>query len=108
MNENLNKNDENSIFEEFKGTIGKWGISNQVGEKSELTKIFNGDGNTVCAIYTKPFTETEKKANALLISKAPEMLEMLIECEQRLSIETNSQCDFVNKVKELIKQATQL
>lgn len=101
---NLEQNNETPKFGEFKG---KWGISTEVGEKTELTKIFNKHGHTVCAIYTKPFTKEEKRANAQLISKAPEMLEML----NNLLSESKKgwRFEFPEKeVEQLIKEATEL
>lgn len=102
---------------EFKGTKGKWSYA-----------VFSGDNN--CTIYalgnkclvsmlpkdfsmcTKEETEKEKKEqryNALLISKAPEMLEFLTQlryaCENGLIQDLEELGESTNK---LIKSATEL
>lgn len=86
---------------EFKGTKEKWysvefaGFINiQDGEFYEDKNIldFEDVGSDIA------------KANALLISKAPEMLEMLKECYTYLPYEGVMR----KKVKQLIKEATEL
>jgi hypothetical protein len=90
---------------EFKGTKGKWEIDkNDVRVNEEI--IITAYGFNVKGKYTH--TE-ETKANALLISKAPEMLEMLKELRNAILSE-----DYVRMLansqlaKELIKEATEL
>ena len=82
---------------EFKGTKGKWfnGIGTEIISMSGQVKVSKVSGSNY----------EEAKANALLISKAPEMLEMLINLTENYYI----CCHIAQKeVKELIKQATEL
>jgi hypothetical protein len=84
----------------FKGSEGKW-IMHPIGEA--VTTI---DGKFVC-LTTKPgiaVTE-EKKYNALLISKAPEMLGAIIKAKHTLRDVYG--CD-VTDLENLIKEATTL
>lgn len=80
---------------EFKGTKGKWiNSSNAVHDEK---------GKCVCITYEN------RRANALLISKAPEMLEMLQRIENILTydtIEPNSPLQ--EEIYNLIKKATEL
>ena len=80
---------------EFKGTKGEWYINrfgNVVSENEEVA-------------YMPSLTEKEhKKANALLISKAPEMLKML----EYLSKHIVNESSVNDKIKNLIKEATEL
>lgn len=96
---------ENSM--EFKGTKGKWIVEDGKEIMCNNNLISTGYGFMVKNRYT--VTE-ESRANALLISKAPEMLEMLIGFVERW--------DFVNphlfhnaeieQARQLIKEATEL
>ena len=87
---------------EFKGTKGNW----------ELKKLTNRIiiGNSIADVWgfdahINSEVKEEMEANALLISKAPEILWMLQKCERTLrevyEVETT-------EIKELIKQATDL
>lgn len=96
---------------EFKGTKGKWvtdyhctdrqfiNISSE--EKGIVARSFYGD--------IEPILDQEEcKANALLISKSPEMLEML-----KLTLELWGSDSYLgshhyDKIKQLIKEATTL
>lgn len=62
---------------EFKGTQGKWLQKFEGCEPSRV--IRSDDGNKEVAQVYRYNSESEQKANALLISKAPEMLEILQE-----------------------------
>lgn len=101
---------------EFKGTKGKWIIKDRVGYiQSENT----GESITCwtgVAVSNYSLKEIEYKANSLLISKAPEMLEAL---QMQIDSLDLSNFDFYNKygfnVSELtekqrllIKEATTL
>ena len=79
---------------EFKGTKGKWyrGIGTVVVSMSSQIKVSNALG----------LTYEEAKANALLISKAPEMLHMLKDIKDYLGSDKRSE------VEQLIKEATEL
>lgn len=88
---------------EFKGTKGKWykGLTNDV--KQVGTKKVIAD----CCFFDND--RAIEEANALLISKAPEMLEMLHRIENILTydtIEPNSPLQ--EEIYNLIKQATEI
>lgn len=79
---------------EFKGTKGKW--------KVLYDRVATLEGEiTICKI--EQYNE-EDKADALLISKSPEMLEML----QYLNKKGGLGLDVHNKLQQLIKEATEL
>lgn len=92
---------------EFKGTKGKWIVREEKSSNGFINidlpnkRFFTFYGEL--KKINDPFTE-ETKANALLISKAPEMLEML---EIILQSE-NTPIVHRKKVKQLIKEATEL
>lgn len=82
---------------EFKGTKGKWELSENGGV------YVTSNIGMICDLVT---SSKEDKANALLISKAPEMLEMLKKCKimcDHLNIHHVS-----NELNALIKEATEL
>ena len=80
---------------EFKGTKGKW----SVGRNSQGYNSFHI--NSKYLIISK----NEELANMRLISKAPEMLEMLIKCENTLR--EVYECD-TKDIQNLIKSATEI
>jgi hypothetical protein len=90
---------------EFKGTKGKWFKMN-ASRISVPFIIFNENDETIFHCYRE-----EAEANALLISKAPEMLEMLkwftneFKDVYHQGTEIN---DMVLQAKQLIKEATEL
>lgn len=85
---------------EFKGTKEKWIADNDL--------IFAEDYfQTHIAVIPDTYNEEIKKANALLISKAPEMLQMLIELTSDNTWE-NTWNDKKKKAKQLIKEATEI
>jgi len=93
---------------EFKGTKGKWHkvkINNYLG-------VISGEGVLIAELdyicdKTNYLTPTPKATeyNALLISKAPEMLEMLIEVSKH---HQGGHSEIGFKIKQLIKQATEI
>jgi hypothetical protein len=94
---------------EFKFTKGKWEI-NPIASMNircnNLTVANSSQGQN-------GENEIEEKHNALLISKAPEMLEMLQKCRTQLILCTlldkSGQCsEMVEKIEQLIKEATEL
>jgi hypothetical protein len=92
---------------EFRGTKGEWITETFTSENGrETTIVCNTDYNserTDIHIRFSAIEETEKetnKANALLISKSPEMLEML---ERVLTAKFTTA-----EIKQLIKEATEL
>ena len=91
---------------EFKGTKGKWGVE----ENPYYMDVRFGStvryGTISLHLYQENLTDISKsdenKANAVLISKAPEMLEMLE------LLTTYYSADNIEKAKQLIKEATTL
>lgn len=86
---------------EFKGTKGKWEFLNTELADFHLTTV-------ICEKEVIAHINSEKSnriANALLISKAPEMLEMLKEISNDRLWGTD---DDFNKLEQLIKEATEL
>ena len=107
---------------EFKGTKGKWDIDSSSDSRVKLVGglidvwIYRNSGD---------IDIMEAKANAQLISKAPEMLEMLKEakrviCSMKLSMWVHPDCsegsefydmattgeETEDKIEQLIKEAT--
>jgi hypothetical protein len=78
---------------EFKGTKGKW----EVKKGEVLNGVYSGK-EPICICHGG-----NKVENALLISKAPEMLDMLRVCQQ-----TTSNIHIYAEIAQLIKQATEL
>ena len=73
---------------EFKGTKGKWRVFTNVHKECDGGEwgwvgldTFNSKSINKCSIH---WSGDEAKANALLISKAPEMLEMLKKCKEAI------------------------
>jgi hypothetical protein len=99
---------------EFRGTTGEWKTDTYTSENGrETTIVCNTDYNserTDIHIRFSAIEETEKqtnRANALLISKAPEMLEMLEKV--RFYAEFDSmRLDLYDGIEQLIKEATEL
>ena len=85
---------------EFKGTKGKW-----VAEKSEVVRYASAGSispywQQICSFVA---SGKEAKANAQLISKAPEMLEVL----QSLENDNGAIPKFMwDKIQSVIKEAT--
>jgi uncharacterized protein YwgA len=96
---------------EFKGTWEEWKTYTYISENGRETTIvqninYKGERTDIHVRFSA-IEETEKetnKANALLISKAPKMLEMLIE----LSFICNLSDEKQREVNKLIKEATEL
>lgn len=92
---------------EFKGTKDKWILRENKStimseEKCLIARVFDGKGNAL--LTDKSQSDIIVEANALLISKAPEMLEMLIDILEQENISQSAHDEIV----ELIKQATEL
>ena len=89
---------------EFKGTKGKWylKIVKDYGV-NVFSKIKKGN-KKICTLYSKWYgAEQTQQANALLISKAPEMLEMLTYLYANDLLKDNA-----DEVLKLIKESTEL
>ena len=115
---------------EFKGTKGKWNY--EKGTYLENTIFFsfnNGEIIKVSNINDNDEATEETKYNALLISRAPEMLEKLSEIVNILDIKCTDGCvnktwgdfqngngedvgleidKFIKDTEQLIKEATEL
>ena len=101
---------------EFKGTKGKWYVSQPNG-KSICAETDNPLGYEVVVVQDGFMSKYDQKAkaNALLASKAPEMFEML----SHISCNTDQICndsgmgyiidyDDMDRLRALIKEATEL
>ncbi|WP_312922561.1 hypothetical protein [Empedobacter brevis] len=90
----------------FKGTKGDWKYyKNNDGTDSFTVSTQDGRGIFVSSFNNNTY---EREANALLISKAPEMLKMLQEV-YKLQCDGEANDKHVRKrILELIKQATEL
>lgn len=83
---------------EFKGTKNNW-------RKTTEGVIFNNEDLAIAIICFHDIKEQEQKANALLISKAPEMLEML----KKIYFGNDYKNPKLHmEIKQLIKEATEL
>ena len=99
---------------EFKGTKGKWIVGGKETDGIYVSSIHpqNRDICTVWLYYTCFLEHQEAKANALLISKAPEMLEMLQKIVLMTDVCEGTFKDFRERynleIKQLIKEATEI
>lgn len=98
---------------EFKGTKGKWLMTHPKGSNGFLYVGLRPNEGNIATCYTVDADSArfrnvtiETKANALLISKAPEMLEMLKEVKSRLK--GNGFPSLTAKIEQLIKEATEI
>ena len=108
---------------EFKGTKGKWKIKDI---KSPFETTINSSEYRIAEVkhfggknFNDPI-EKEAKANALLISKAPEMLEMLKyftafpdedfeeDMDKHISFPMTVDARKIKEAKQLIKEVTEL
>ncbi len=87
---------------EFKGTKGKW----KVNKNSTTLSTDDKKDFITCWIF-QPEKE-EAKANALLISKAPEMLEMLKDIYSKYQEKGHLLDVSPSAIEQLIKEATEL
>ena len=100
---------------EFKGTKGKWRLvtndgSHLFGGLDNYNKIVAGCGYYDINEPNLGFSISGyiSKENSLLISKAPEMLEMLKLLIYRLDENDLSDLSATKRAKQLIKEATEL
>ena len=102
-----NNNKKNNKNMEFNGTKGEWIYENSLQMFSGYRQIFSEQGILIHKSENKKgLGEIEIEANALLISKAPEMLEMLKRISYNLK---NEECPFDDfEIDNLIKEATEL
>lgn len=89
----------------FKGTKGKWHW-----HYNKYDECYQVNAEKIVAMTF--YVSDEDKSNALLISKAPEMLEMLENCFDmfdKLRPATEEEIrEMKNNIKQLIKEATEL
>jgi hypothetical protein len=91
---------------EFKGTKGKWEINPKASRNVRCNNLTIAN----CSSGQNGENEIEEKANALLISKAPEMLEILKELISAFegdNLELYQQIR-IEKAKKLIKESTKI
>ena len=93
---------------EFKGTKGKWKLSTSITYGRQMVDLGEFKGSVDVWCHTgDSMTKEEAQANALLISKAPEMLEALL-----ITIEELEDADTLQNHRDylcrLIKEATEI
>jgi len=98
---------------EFKGTKGNWTLSSHENINGRMLFVVQNDGfdskPNDLMIHITSFSEIEtQKANALLISKAPEMLALLKSFAERVDNGGVPTAEFYDSCVELIKSATEL
>lgn len=59
---------------EFKGTKGKWYLQEYTDAYTHIVRCDNGEHQTLWVASTGQDSRKEARCNALLISKAPEMI----------------------------------
>lgn len=97
-------------MKDFKGTKGKWELCKTYNELDVPSFSITSDEGKIAYCYNLQIccgVQERSNANALLISKAPEMLAML----ERISriVDDFEEWDEENKkIKQLIKEATEL
>ena len=98
---------------EFKGTKGPWTVcpTNEVDSHLDIA-IDSKKSDCVCWVYSKSdYKELNGQANAKLISKAPEMLDML-KCSVLVLKSVHSQTRktklMIEWIEKLIKEATEI
>ena len=92
---------------DFKGTRGKWEVFTD-SYTNEIT-IYPSDSTVAICYMTN--TYERNKYDALLISKAPEMLKMLenyLSDLKNIVPQSEARDNRINNVEQLIKEATEL
>ena len=99
---------------EFKGTQGKWVVTPALGTKDNGKPVFFyiEDQNQMSIAYTiqnkyNGVSEEQEIANAKIISKAPEMLDMLKAILKANDWGMLHQANF-EQIKKLINEATEI
>ena len=90
-------------MEQFKGTKGKW----EVSFKDRFAIGIRCNERALLMVKVEE-NRAEAEANALLISKAPELLEHLIRLVDRMEENDLGNFHSVKRAKQLIKEATEL
>lgn len=95
---------------QFKGTKGKWEVVGDIigTQEEDVCEVFVWDRRH----YNQSYNDVERfkaNSNALLISKAPEMLEMLQKLKEDFLLKTDLRSEGIaDMIGELIKEATEL
>jgi hypothetical protein len=90
---------------EFKGTKGKWEINPKASRNVRCNNLTIAN----CSSGQNGENEIEEKANALLISKAPEMLNMLKTTSNCLwMLNTKGTNELAEEIDKLIEEATEI
>jgi hypothetical protein len=92
---------------EFKGTKGKWELQN----KTPYTKVIYcyKSNAEIARVFEEGFiNKSQMEANALLISKAPEMLEMLKNMYSKYQEKGHLLDVSPSAIERLIKEATEI
>ncbi|MYZ60766.1 hypothetical protein EH151_12805 [Elizabethkingia anophelis] len=98
---------------EFKGTKGKWILDGIDDELFMISSDVNDKGNVICQMPDEIVCKESLvhwKANAQLISKAPEMLEMLNKIIEEYKVGNHDNfimSDLIDESEKLIKEATE-
>lgn len=95
-----------------KFTKGKWELITLRGEVIGVATEKNIEGNVICEMPTLNQSLKNWDANALLISKAPEMFEMLLKIMLMTENFNGTFEDFRDRynseIEQLLKEATEL
>lgn len=92
---------------EFKGTRGEWYLQEYSDAYTNIVRCNDGEGCETLWICNIHGSGIENRANALLISKSPEMLEMLENVVIHLK-EHDMHGKFADQIEQLIKEATEI
>lgn len=99
---------------EFKGTKGKWVVDNEESGYNEYHQLctpisrIDKSYSTIVGLCDVYGNNEEAKANALLISKAPELLELLIKLCKLNPTNSLQIAELMDKAEVLIKEATEI
>jgi hypothetical protein len=99
---------------EFKGTKGKWVLIEKYDEMDTPSFSINSNESIIAHCYNLQIADGKQeraKANALLMSKSPEMLKILnwfVEYFDDLYVDASEVNDKVIETKQLIKEAIEL
>ena len=91
---------------EFRGTKGRWELEYVAGEEFMRSSVNNGSIDVWADVNDVSIEEAN--ANALLISKSPEMLVMLEDVYSDLKQGALPSLEEIENIKKLIKEATTL
>ncbi len=86
-------------MERFKGYKGKWSIRGYTTPSGNSYYIKQENEGTIC--YTDISRKEENRANIRLISKAPEMLKMLVDIANGRVISTKNVEDLINEATNI-------